>query len=84
MNDAHQIYILYLLNGNCSKILNTFLFLISNEMFAIRAGIHKMHVRTAKRGDPDQTASSESVAMVQWTFPNQKEESISIQRVKSM
>ena len=28
--------------SNCSKILNTFLFLFSNKMLVIRAGIHKM------------------------------------------
>ena len=32
-------------------------FLFSNEMFAIRAGIHKMLVRIANREDPDQIAS---------------------------
>ena len=39
--------------GKCSKILNTFLFLFSNKMLVIRAGIHKMHVRIANRKVPD-------------------------------
>ena len=30
-------------------------------MLVIRAGIHNMLVRVAKREDPDQTASSEAV-----------------------
>ena len=47
--------------SKCSKNLNTFLFLFSNKMLAIRAGIHKMLVRIANREDPDQTASSEAV-----------------------
>ena len=47
--------------GKCFKILNTFLFLFSNKMLLIMAGIHKMLVRTANREDPDQTASSEAV-----------------------
>ena len=52
--------------SNCSKILNTFLFLFSNEkkyikMMFIRGGIHKMLFRMANSEDPDQTASSEAV-----------------------
>ena len=47
--------------GKFSKILNTFLFLFSNKMEVIRAGIHKMCVRIANREDADQTASSEAV-----------------------
>ena len=43
--------------GKCSKILNTFLFLFSNEMLVFRTGIHKMLIRIANREDPDQTAS---------------------------
>ena len=39
-----------------SKILNTFLFLFSNNMLVILAGINKMLVRMANREDPDQTA----------------------------
>ena len=35
-----------------------FIFLFSTKMWVIRAGIHKMLVRTANREDPDQTASS--------------------------
>ena len=42
-------------HGKCSKISNTFLFLFSNKMLVIRAGIHKMLVRIANREDPDQT-----------------------------
>ena len=34
---------------------------VSMEMWVIRAGILKMPVRIANRGDPDQTASSEAV-----------------------
>ena len=40
----------------CSKILNTFLFLFSNEMLVFRAEIHKMDVRIANREHPDQAA----------------------------
>ena len=43
--------------NKCSKISNTFLFLFSNKMLVIRAGIHKMLFRIANREDPDQTAS---------------------------
>ena len=50
--------------GKCSKILNTFLILVSNKMLIFRAGIHKVLVRIAKREDPDQTASSGSVLFV--------------------
>ena len=49
------------LYGKCSKILNTFLFLFTHKMLVITAGIHKMLVRIANWGDPDQTASSEAV-----------------------
>ena len=49
---------LYLQNGKCSKILNTFLFLLLNELLITKAGIHKMLVRIANSEDPDQTASS--------------------------
>ena len=51
---------LYLQYGNCSKILNTFLFLFLNELLIIKAGFHKMLVRVANRKDLDQTASSEA------------------------
>ena len=47
--------------GQCSEIVNTLLFLFSNKMVVIRAGINKMIVRIANREDPDQTASSEAV-----------------------
>ena len=50
-----------MLYSKCSKISNTFLILFSNKMFVIMAGIHKMLVKQANRGDPDQTASSEAV-----------------------
>ena len=43
------------------KFQTLFLFLFSNKMLIIRAGIHKMRVRIAHREDPDQTASSEAV-----------------------
>ena len=42
-----------------SKMLNKFLFLFSNKMLVIRAGIYKMLVRIANRGDLDQTALSD-------------------------
>ena len=44
--------------GKYSKIFNTFLFLFSNEMLVIKAGIHKMLARIANREDLDQTRSS--------------------------
>ena len=47
--------------GKCSKILNTFLALFSNQILGIKAEIHKMLVRIANRIDTDQTASSEAV-----------------------
>ena len=48
--------------GKCSKMLNTFLVLISNTIILVNeAGIHKMLVRLANGVDPDQTASSEAV-----------------------
>ena len=37
------------------------LFLISNKILVIRAGIHKKLVRIANLEDPDQTASEEAV-----------------------
>ena len=37
----------------CSNILNTFLFLFSNKMLAISAGINKLLVRIANSEDPD-------------------------------
>ena len=36
-----------------------YLFLVLNEMFVIRAGIHKMLVGIANREDPDQTKQSD-------------------------
>ena len=47
------------LYGNCSKILNTCLFLFSTKVLVIVAGIHKVLVKMANREVPDQTASSE-------------------------
>ena len=41
------------------KVLNTFLFLFSNKMLVIKAGIHKIFIKIANREDPDQTASSD-------------------------
>ena len=41
----------YALYGKYSKILNTFLFLLSDKIWVIRAGIHKMLVRIANRED---------------------------------
>ena len=43
--------------GKCCKILNTFLFLLSNKMLIFRA----FKVRIANREDPDQTSSLELV-----------------------
>ena len=41
-------------HSECSKILNTFLFVLSNKMLVIRTGTHKMLlVRKANREDPD-------------------------------
>ena len=45
----------------CSKISNTFLYLLSTIIMVIRTGIHEMLVRIANREDTDQTASSEAV-----------------------
>ena len=33
--------------NKCSKIFNAFLFLFSNEILIVRAGIHKMLIRIA-------------------------------------
>ena len=44
-----------------SKISNTFLFLFSNKIMFVRAGIRKILVRIANREEPDQTASEEAV-----------------------
>ena len=43
------------------NIEHFFIFLSTNELLVIRAGIHKMLVRIANSADPDQTASSEAV-----------------------
>ena len=42
---------------NCSKILNTFLFLISNKKLVFRTGIHKLLVRISIKEDSEQTLS---------------------------
>ena len=47
--------------GKCLKISNTFLFLFSNKMLVIRAGIHNMVVRIANSEDPDQTATTKTL-----------------------
>ena len=54
---GNKTYFSFGLNA-CSKITKKNLFLFSNKMLVIRAGIHIMHVRIANREDPDQTASS--------------------------
>ena len=43
------------------KISSTFLVLLSNKMFLIKAGFHKKLVKVANREYPDQTASPEAV-----------------------
>ena len=58
MSNTEFVLSLY---GKCPKISNTFLFLFSNKMLVVRAGVHKMLVRIANREDPDLTASSEAV-----------------------
>ena len=62
----HKIY------GKCPKILNSLLFLFSNKMLLIRAGIHRMPVRIGNRENPDHSASSEAVwcrsALFFWAF----------------
>ena len=57
------MYTVNILNFRTLFEVLTFLFLFSNKMLVIRAGIHIMLVRIANREDPDQTdqtASSES------------------------
>ena len=52
----------------CTEPLrSTFLFMFSNKILVIRAGIHKMLVRIANRKDPDQTASFEDEAVLSWS-----------------
>ena len=46
---------------NIQKIRTLFLFLFSNKILGIRAGLHKLFVRLANREDPYQTASFEEV-----------------------
>ena len=48
--------------------VTTFLFLFSNQMLVIRAGIHKILVRIGSREDPDQTASSNRMILVSCMF----------------
>ena len=45
----------------CFYISKTFLFLFSNKLLIIRAGIHKILVRITNMENPNQTASSEVV-----------------------
>ena len=47
--------------ANLYRVSNTFPVPFSNKMLVMKAGIHKMLVRIANRGDPAQTASSEAV-----------------------
>ena len=47
--------------SKCSKISNTFLFLLSNKMLVIMAGIYIMLVILANKEEPHQTVSSEAV-----------------------
>ena len=46
------------LDGKCSKISNTFLFIFSTKVLVIKNETQKMFVRIANREQPDQTASS--------------------------
>ena len=58
----HMFYFLqYLSHSKHSEILNTFLFVFSSRMLAMRGGIHKILLRIANIEDPDQTATSEAV-----------------------
>ena len=50
-------FVLVIIYGKHSKVANTFLFLFSNKILVIRAGL----VRKANEEVPDQTASSEAV-----------------------
>ena len=47
--------------SKCSKISKTSHFLFSNNMWVIRAAIHRMFDRIAIREGPNQTSSSETV-----------------------
>ena len=51
----HYVISYYMYYGRCPEISNIFLFLFSNNMFIIRAKIHKMLVKIPNREDPDQT-----------------------------
>ena len=46
---------------NILKFRTLFLFLFSNKILGIRAGLHKLFVGLANREDPYQTASFEEV-----------------------
>ena len=61
MKIAGLMFRALLLYGKCSKISNTFLVPLSNNMLIFGVGIHKMLARIANREDTDQTASSEAV-----------------------
>ena len=56
-----QVLAKVLCNCKWSKILNTFLFLLSTKMLVNRDGIHKLLVRIANSENPDQTVSLEAV-----------------------
>ena len=60
-NEGCDMLCHFLNYSKCPQISNTFLVLFSSKMFVIKAGIHKMLVKIANKGDPDQTASSEAV-----------------------
>ena len=47
--------------GKCLKNSNTFLFLFSNKMLVIRAGIHNMLARIANSEYPDQTDTTKTL-----------------------
>ena len=59
---------LFIINGKFSEILNTFLFLFSNNMLVFGAEFHKMLVRIANSEDPDQTAFSKAGSGFQQDF----------------
>ena len=42
----------YLDHGKCFKVSNTFLFLLSNKMLVIGAGIHKKSCQNCEQGRP--------------------------------
>ena len=50
MAELHQLMVNFTYYSKCSNFSNTFLFLFSNKMLVIRAGIHKIIFRIAKLG----------------------------------